>query len=109
MRNELHKALFKHLHEQTEQYGNDKEQLNRLYSLYRDTAETTLNALQDFADLIYWHGINEDSDNGKITASTLIGVGALLKNNLNMLDLSLYAKDKIGDSLYSLAQGGSNE
>lgn len=58
MRSELHIALNKHLHERMEQYGNDKEQLSELYSLFDENSQSTLNALRDFADLLYWYGIS---------------------------------------------------
>lgn len=107
MRNELHIALNKHLQERIEQYGKDKEKLSEFYSVFDENALSTLNALRDFADLLYWHGINEDEERKeyqRIDPSTLISTGVLLKNSLDILDLSLFAKDKIGDCLYSLAQ-----
>ncbi|OOS00995.1 hypothetical protein B0186_05335 [Canicola haemoglobinophilus] len=112
MFNQLHSAFIQHLHNQGEEFSNDKEQLDELYSLYDESALSTLNALRDFAELLYWHGINEDIENEEyqhITPSTLISIGILLRNNLEMLDLSLYAKDKIGDCLYSLANKGGAE
>ncbi|MGX2950573.1 hypothetical protein ACWIUA_06685 [Ursidibacter sp. B-7004-1] len=108
MRNELHLALIKHLQDIIEQCGNDKEQLNELYSVFDDSALSTLNALRDFADLLYWYGIDEDGGSDQyqhINAGTLISVGVLLKNNLDMLNFALNAKDKIGNFLYSLTQG----
>lgn len=106
MREQLHIALHNHLHQQTEQFRNNKDKLDELYSCYDESAFRTLNALHDFAELLYWHGINED-DGGQhnINTHTLISVGTLLKNNLSILDLSLSAKDKIGDRLYALALG----
>lgn len=108
MRNELHIALNQHLQERIEQYGKDKEKLSEFYSVFDENALSTLNALRDFANLLYWYGISEDGEQEEyqhIDPSTLISTGILLKNSLDMLDLSLFAKDKIGDHLYLLAQG----
>ncbi|HDR1236145.1 TPA: hypothetical protein QB278_001738 [Pasteurella multocida] len=114
MRNEIHTALIKHL----ENKGNnllinqDKEALDKAYDDFSAYAQETLSALDGLADWLFCHGVNEDGEDfntNTISPSFIISVSTLLKNNLAMLNFSLYSKDVMGDFLYKLAQGGNNE
>lgn len=108
MRNTLRLALMQYLHNQLELHQQDKEKLDELYTLYQDKSEELLNALNLFSETLLDYAAGKDGEED-LSTSSVIGAMITLQNSLLMLDLTLSAKEKIGDSLYKLALGGKYE
>ncbi|OOF47919.1 hypothetical protein BKK52_07585 [Rodentibacter trehalosifermentans] len=107
MRNILHKALSEHL----TQFIHDREQLNTLYTTFKEQEESTAEAISMYANLIYNYGIHEDCHLSKINAPTVIGIGLTLNSLANDLTLAQYGRDFTSISLdrLSVPQGEENE
>lgn len=107
MRNILHKALSEHLR----QFTHDREQLNALYSTFKEQEESTAEAIAMYAKFIFNYGVHEDSHLSKINAPTVIGIGLTLESLANDLTLAQYGRDFTSISLDRLntPQGDENE
>lgn len=105
MLNHLNIALNHYLHDQDEKLSENEDKLHELYAKHSDNINEMLSSLKGLSDILYWFSIDEDGcnkDMQKITPSTLISVSILLKNNLDLLDLEMSAKERIGNMLYKM-------
>ncbi|MDP8098537.1 hypothetical protein [Pasteurella atlantica] len=105
MLNHLNIALNNYLHNQEQELANNEDELHKLYAKHNDNINEMLSSLQGLSDILYWFGVDEDSCNKdlqKINPSTLISVSILLKNNLDLLNLEMTAKESISNMLYRI-------
>lgn len=104
MRNILHIALSEHL----EQHTNDREKLNEYYQAFKDSEESTGEALALYADLLFCFGVDEDSLTSHVNGQTLIGAGLVLKSLCYELELAQFGRTYTSEALDVLIQGGEN-
>ena len=105
MHNILHTALREHL----AQYASNHEKLNELYQAFKDSEESTTEAITLYADLVFDYGVDKDSTLSKINATTVIGIGLMLKSLANDLELSQYGREYTDIELSRETQGGNHE
>ena len=103
MRNIIHTALREHL----DQYADNHEKLNELYQAFKDSEESTVEALTLYADLVFSYGVDEDSTLSQINAQTVIGIGLTLKSLCDNLNLSQYGREYTSIALDSVTQGAT--
>ena len=104
MRNIIRTALREHL----DQYADNHEKLNELYQAFKDSEESTVEALTLYADLVFSYGVDEDSTLSQINAQTVIGIGLTLKSLCDNLNLSQYGREYTSIALDSVTQGATN-
>ena len=104
MRNIIHTALREHL----DQYADNHEKLNELYQAFKDSEESTVEALTLYADLVFSYGVDEDSTLSQINAQTVIGIGLTLKSLCDNLNLSQYWREYTSTALDSVTQEATN-
>ena len=105
MRNIIQTALREHL----DQYAGNHEKLNELYQAFKDSEESTTEAITLYADLVFDYGVDKDSTLSKINANTVIGIGLMLKSLANDLNLAQYRREYSDIALDRLTQGGNDE
>ena len=105
MHNIIQIALRQHL----SQYENNQEKLNEYYQAFKDSEESTVEALAHYADLVFDYGVDQDSSITQIDATIVMGIGMVLKNLANDLSLAQYGREYTNTAIDRLIQGGNHE
>lgn len=104
MRNLLHRALLEHLNQ-----PNDPEKLHEYYTIFAEAETQTAETISHYADLIFQHGVNEDSMLSEIKGAALLGIGLSLQHFSTCLSLAQYGRERTSYEIDKLTTGASNE